>query len=419
METKQNSYDQGVAAYTAQKFEAASQFFEEVIKDEPKNWQAWRMLGYSSLATKATEKAIEAFESAIQLNEQDADNHFGLACAYQDSGNHAKAISAFENTLHKNPQHPLVKSKAVASYISRGDELMANANLMGAEQYFEKAYKFARNEETYKKLLDYYEKGGDNGKASLLSQEWASRNAPSPSELAETPPVNTQEQTRVLQSPIGTQHMQAAIQGAQSNAAFIANATDIPKPVTIQQSATGNFIPCPSCKKPMGIQAIVCPHCSHDIRKPTNSNFTKQKASANRITWQEVTYKIICVLWALAGVFDIFIAQMERRDAAANTDPILGDMARQIAESNFNFALIFGLFRVAVGVGLLFEVSFVMWIGYVLSLINIFVYGMGAVVSLGLMTINPLMGAGLFVVNAGMLAITGLFVYLLRFLGDI
>lgn len=413
--------EQGIQEYQSQNHQKAADIFEEIVTADSKAWPAWRMLGFAHLALKNFEKAISAFETAIQLNEQDADNHFGLACAFQDSNNHAKAISSFETTLQKNPQHPAVKSKSVLSYLQRGDELMANANLMGAEQYFEKAHKYAQTEETYNKLIDYLSKAGQSGKISLVTQEWNARHAP----VATPAPV--QETTQVM-APVNNQpatgHMATAHQAANANSDFLNSVTKRPDAANIQQTAAGNFIPCPMCKKPMGIHGTICPHCSHDIRKPTNSNFTSMKSQANRITWQELTYKIICVVWALAGVFGIVAAHFAKQAAiaaaaTAGPDDLFAQINVQSAEQEMTFAIIFGAIRIAVGVGLLFEISVLMWIGYVMCLINIFNYGMGVIIGLGLMTINPATGAVVFLGNAVMLALTGLFVYLLRFLGDI
>jgi len=148
------------------------------------------------------------------------------------------------------------------------------------------------------------------------------------------------------------------------------------------------------------------------------------KSQANRITWQELTYKIICVVWALAGVFGIVAAHFAKQAAiaaaaTAGPDDLFAQINVQSAEQEMTFAIIFGAIRIAVGVGLLFEISVLMWIGYVMCLINIFNYGMGVIIGLGLMTINPATGAVVFLGNAVMLGLTGLFVYLLRFLGDI
>lgn len=175
MDTAQGLYEQGIAAYQSSDFPKATQLLTEAVTLDSKHWQAWRMLGFVLLANKEFSKAEKAFESAIFNNEQDADNYFGLGCAKQELGEHALAIGAFENALRKNPQHPAVKMKIAVSYDIRGDELLAAANLMGAEQYYEKVYKYTQTEQSYHKLLNYYDKAGQSGKASLVQQEWAAR----------------------------------------------------------------------------------------------------------------------------------------------------------------------------------------------------------------------------------------------------
>jgi len=175
MEHHQNLFNKAVEAYQASQFDAAAQSLSEIVGEDTKNWQAWRMLGFTLVAAGDFEKAVHAFQAAIQGNLQDPDNFFGLGLAQQALEDHAGAINSFERALQYNPKHPAVKSKMVASYTVRGRQLLEAANLMGAEQYFEKAYKYSQSPESYQELLEYYDKAGQSGKAALVQQEWAAR----------------------------------------------------------------------------------------------------------------------------------------------------------------------------------------------------------------------------------------------------
>lgn len=397
--------------YQSQDFEGAASILTEIVGEEQKNWEAWRLLGFALLAQKNYEKSAEAFHTALHINEMDADNHFGYGLAKQAAGEHGPAIVGFEEALHRNPHHPAAKQAMAPSLTQRGEELFNAGNLMGAEQYYERAHKILQTEETKDRLLDYYAKAGQEGKAALIQAEWDMRHAPA------TPAAPVEEPAPSMGADPGYAEPATEVMARAANAPSAHSVPDVdrPAPATIQQTAQGNMIPCPACQKPMAIHANLCPHCGNDIRRPVNSDFTAMKGKAEHKTWQEITYKVLCGVWILFGVIQIVAGLLIQKAAeeAAKEDPILGGPVAAVGGGAAAINYVFGGIQVVVGIGLLLEVEIFMWIGYVMCLMNIFGYGRDLLVT---MALGNWVAVAFNLIGLGM---TFLFVYLLKFFGDV
>lgn len=416
MSNNQNpNMDEALRLYQASDFSGAADRLRDLVAEEPKNFDAWRMLGFALNGAKDHEAAIKAFETAVNINKRDADVYFGLGLAHQALGQHRPAIAAFEKCLHENHHHPAVKIPAADSYEQIGKEMEEALNLLGAEQYYEKAYQYSQREDYYNRLLEYYERAGQGGKAMMVEREWRARHG-----QLEPEPEGLSANATVQENPPAPP--QTVTHAAPANPAQPAPAGLAPDPLApapaqsvVSQPTVANFFNCPACHKPMAMTANMCPHCGHDIRKPLNSDFTKQKKAAEQKTWQEIVYKIMCGLWILFGILTVIGGLLVQRAFQEETEGLgdaaaIGGTVGNVAAAMF---FIRGGLQIIVGIGLLFEVTFFMWIGYVMCLLNIFGYGRDLLIGFGtgdyVSGIISLVGLGL----------TFLFIYLLKFFGDV
>jgi len=75
----------------AKKFAKALKSFEEAVKLDPANYEAWNMVGFCSRKTGDLKKAFAAYEQALTLNPDYEEAHEYLGEAYLMSGDIAKA----------------------------------------------------------------------------------------------------------------------------------------------------------------------------------------------------------------------------------------------------------------------------------------------------------------------------------------
>lgn len=397
--------EEALNLYQSQDFAGAAQRYREVVEEDPKHWEAWRMLGFSLNAAGDYEKAAEAFKQAVNINNQDADNHFGLGLALQASGDHKAAIVAFENALEVNSQHPAVKPKLAESYAARGDDMLETSNLFGAEQFYEKAYKYSQSDEHYHKLIEYYEKAGQDHKASMLNRERASRfgaasttdtdlrdeEASAPPAIDQTqvfdPVVPENQATNPTSSPGQVNPSQPGPTGTLSAP------TSAPDP----QPAQPAFSPCPKCTKPMSTTAILCPHCGWDKRK-SQAGYVDHKAQAMKKTWQETTFRVLVIIYLVTALLGL----------------VGGIITGQYS------ALIFNGIAAFIHFSVLQEQTWAFWVSYIVTVLNIVFHG-ALLVGLGLttMVINPIVGVLVILFFGAFLALDILYLYLLKYNGDL
>src|SRR5271157_5135140 len=63
----------------------------------------WYLLGRSYLSGKVYNRAIEAFQKALELKKQDSTYWYYLGVAYSDSSKPRKAIAAYKNAVSIDP----------------------------------------------------------------------------------------------------------------------------------------------------------------------------------------------------------------------------------------------------------------------------------------------------------------------------
>ncbi len=75
------------------------------IDNDPNNFQSFYWLGEFYTRLRKPEKAIENFETAVQLKPWRIDAHLGLAKLYNQTGKIDLAIEEYETILNRNPDH--------------------------------------------------------------------------------------------------------------------------------------------------------------------------------------------------------------------------------------------------------------------------------------------------------------------------
>lgn len=87
------------AAYTAKDWAKAVELYTAITSDQPKNGRAWYRLGASLHGTGANEKAIVAFQKAIDAGAPPFFAEYGMALAYASMKNSEKAFEYLEKSV--------------------------------------------------------------------------------------------------------------------------------------------------------------------------------------------------------------------------------------------------------------------------------------------------------------------------------
>ncbi len=76
-----------------------------VIGNDPKNYQSFYWLGETYTRLRKPEKAIENFETTVQLMPGHLDAHLSLAKLYNQTGKIDLAVEEYETVLDLIPNH--------------------------------------------------------------------------------------------------------------------------------------------------------------------------------------------------------------------------------------------------------------------------------------------------------------------------
>jgi len=84
---------------------AALNKMRQLVKDEPKNYQAWFLLGVNQAEQGQYDDAIESFHHVIALQPSLAEPHNNLAVIYNETGNFRAAVDELEVSLTLKPDY--------------------------------------------------------------------------------------------------------------------------------------------------------------------------------------------------------------------------------------------------------------------------------------------------------------------------
>jgi tetratricopeptide (TPR) repeat protein len=151
--------NQAIALLSLQQFPEAQSILEEASQQEPRNPRVWYNLGLIEKSLGHFEASARDFKRVAALDPADADCRYFLGQDYLEIEDYPKAIAAFESTLKLNRFH-------VSAQFGLAQAYQRSGNISRAKQYLARF-----EEEIEKKLgtpmsLTY----GDQGKYSLAEQ---------------------------------------------------------------------------------------------------------------------------------------------------------------------------------------------------------------------------------------------------------
>src|SRR5262249_53532301 len=103
--------------------------FEDVLKQDPKNPNAWYSLGLLAKNTGEAQTAIDAFHHVAEIDPNDADTWYFLGTAYVQAKQFPQAIEAFERALKINPLHASAEFGLSRAYQQSGNTDNAREHL--------------------------------------------------------------------------------------------------------------------------------------------------------------------------------------------------------------------------------------------------------------------------------------------------
>ena len=86
-------------------FQQQIKALEEILAKDPNNRQAWVQLGHSYFDSKNPMKAIEAYDKALALDDNDPDVLTDQAIMFRQLGWYEKSIETFQQANRLNPKH--------------------------------------------------------------------------------------------------------------------------------------------------------------------------------------------------------------------------------------------------------------------------------------------------------------------------
>jgi tetratricopeptide (TPR) repeat protein/transglutaminase-like putative cysteine protease len=90
-------------ALQARKFKLAADLYQQVTEKDPKHPRAWNNLGRAYMAMMQLDKAVGAFNKALEVNAYDEFAYNNLASAYELQQDYEKAKSSYRKQIEINP----------------------------------------------------------------------------------------------------------------------------------------------------------------------------------------------------------------------------------------------------------------------------------------------------------------------------
>lgn len=127
--------NEGIALVQAQRLAEARDALLDVTRQQPKNVRAWYNLGLAYRTLGESDSAIDAFEHVAQLDPNDADTLYFLGQLHSQAGRHDQAIAIFLRCLALDTRHVSAEfglarayqlsgnAAAAAEHLARFDEL--------------------------------------------------------------------------------------------------------------------------------------------------------------------------------------------------------------------------------------------------------------------------------------------------------
>jgi cytochrome c-type biogenesis protein CcmH/NrfG len=78
----------------------------DVVKNDPKNVEAWIKLGNALMDTRRFSEAIDPYQKALDLDPKNVDVRVDMGTCYRNSGKPDIAVKEYRKAIEMNPKHP-------------------------------------------------------------------------------------------------------------------------------------------------------------------------------------------------------------------------------------------------------------------------------------------------------------------------
>ena len=95
----------GADGHVHTKEEDAINALKDIVKEHPEEYEAWASLGHNYFDTHQHEKAIEAYDRALSINNSDPNIWTDMGIMYRRVKKPIKAIESFQEALNRDPNH--------------------------------------------------------------------------------------------------------------------------------------------------------------------------------------------------------------------------------------------------------------------------------------------------------------------------
>ncbi|MDQ6956050.1 MAG: tetratricopeptide repeat protein, partial [Mariprofundaceae bacterium] len=109
--------DQAKQALSLGRVAVATDLLSKQVQSEPRDYQAWFLLGVAEARDQHFHQAIEAFRRVIELRNDLAEPHNNLAVIYNELGDVKAAVVELEQSLKKHPGYLIAEENIADLYV--------------------------------------------------------------------------------------------------------------------------------------------------------------------------------------------------------------------------------------------------------------------------------------------------------------
>src|SRR6476646_988227 len=124
------SLNQGIALLNLARIDPAKVLLEAARKNVPNDPHAWFSLGLLYKNSDNPQGSVEAFRHVTEIDPNDADSWYFLGAALAQLKQYPQAINAFQNALKLNPLHASGEFGIARAYQQSGDAAQAREHLI-------------------------------------------------------------------------------------------------------------------------------------------------------------------------------------------------------------------------------------------------------------------------------------------------
>jgi tetratricopeptide (TPR) repeat protein len=121
--------NEGIALIQAQRLDEGRDALLDATRQQPRNARAWYNLGLAYRTLGESDSAIDAFERVAQLDPNDADTLYFLGQLHAQAGRHDEAIALFVRCLALDPRHVSAEFGLARAYQLSGNAAAATQHL--------------------------------------------------------------------------------------------------------------------------------------------------------------------------------------------------------------------------------------------------------------------------------------------------